>query len=325
MAVAPRRQEAVEELRRFILDEGRDFPALAWVWRALRARGKLLAEEEGFSWGMLPLLVCAGAGGDPRAALPLAGAVECFIAAADTFDDVQDRDTTDGLWRACGLATATNVATFLLFLTQLALGRLARRGVPAATVAALSGLFAAAGARACGGQQRDLDAACGAAIDEDAYLATVALKSASLVECACRAGALLAGATPDVVDAYAAFGLNLGMVLQIHNDIAGASSESADRGDLCAGKRTLPLIFALEHGPAPLQAELAALTGPDRWEDLQPEEIDRVRQLLAAAGGLHYAAVVADLYGEQALSCLERAGCGPESDVSCLLGRLRVA
>ncbi len=193
-------------------------------------------------------------------------------------------------------------------------------------MAALSGLFAAAGVRACVGQQRDLDATCGAAIDEDAYLATVALKvalkSASLVECACRAGALLAGATPDVVDAYAAFGLNLGMVLQLHNDIAGASLEGSD---LRAGKLTLPLIFALESGPAPLQAELAALMSPNRREDLRPEEIDRVRQLLVAAGGLHYAAVVADLYGEHALSCLERAGCEPESDLSCLFGRLRTA
>ncbi len=127
MAVTTLRQVAVEELCWFIDEEGKDFPALAWIWQALRARGKLLAEEAGLSWGMLPLLVCAGAGGDSRAALPLAVAVECFIAAADTFDDVQDCDTPDGLWRACGLATATNVATFLLFLTQLALGRLARR------------------------------------------------------------------------------------------------------------------------------------------------------------------------------------------------------
>ncbi len=137
MALTALHQEAKEELLRFVADEGQDFPAIDWVWRSLRTQGKLLAEEEGFAWGLLPLLVCADARGDPRQAFPLAVAVECLIAATDVLDDIQDGDTADGLWRACGLATTTNVATLLLFLSQLALGRLVQRGVSGETVAAM--------------------------------------------------------------------------------------------------------------------------------------------------------------------------------------------
>jgi len=325
VALTALHQEAKEELLRFVADEGKDFPAIEWVWRALRTRGKLLADEEGFTWGLLPLLVCADARGDPRQAFPLAVAVECLIAATDVLDDVQDGDNADGLWRVCGLASATNVATLLLFLSQLALGRLAQQGVPGETTAAIARLFGGAGARACAGQQHDLDAARGAEIDEDTYLATSALKSASLVECACRAGAVLGRATPEAVDAYAQFGVNVGMALQINNDIAGASSESADRNDLRAGKRTLPMIFALEHAPASSRADLGGILRPGRQEDLCPAEIDRVRQLLAATGALQYAVVVADLYWEHAMSCLERAGCGPDSDLRRLVAQMRDA
>jgi len=325
VALTALHQEATEELLRFVADEGKDFPAIDWVWRALRTRGKLLADEEGFAWGLLPLLVCADARGDPRQAFPLAIAVECLIAATDILDDVQDGDSADALWRACGLATATNVATLLLFLSQLALGRLAQQGVPGETAAAIVRLFAAAGARACAGQQHDLDAARGAEIDEDTYLATSALKSASLVECACRAGAILGRGTPEAVDAYAQCGVNVGMALQINNDVAGASSESADRNDLRAGKRTLPMIFALEHAPASSRADLGAILLSGRQEDLCPAEIDRVRQFLAATGALQYAVVVADLYWEHAMSCLERAGCGLDSDLRRLVARMRDA
>lgn len=325
MALAAIQQEATEELRQFIDGEGKDFLAIDWVWRALRARGKLLANEDGFSWGLLPLQVCADTGGDPRQVFPLAVAVECLIAALDTLDDVQDGDTADGLWRICGPATATNVATFLLFLSQCAFGRLVQRGVPCETATAIAQLFATAGVQACSGQQRDLDATRGSEIDEETYLATSALKSAALVECVCRAGALLGRATPDVIDAYAQFGVNIGMALQIHNDIAGVSSESVDRNDLRTGKRTLPIIFALECASPSLRADLNSILRPRRQEDLRPEEIDRVRHLLSATGALQYAVVAADLYWEQALSCLERIGCAPDSTLRHLVAQMRDA
>lgn len=309
----------MQELCRFIADEGARFPSSACVWQALRGRGKLLADEDGFNWGLLPLLVCASADGDPRQVFPLAVAVECFIAAADTFDDVQD-DAADGLWRVYGRATTINVATFLLFLSQLALSRLTHCGVSCTTVAAVAEGFAAAGARACSGQQHDIDAAC--ETDEATYLATIALKSGALVECACRAGALLGDTTPAAVESYAQFGLNAGIAMQIHNDIVGVLSESTNRGDLGSRKWTLPIIFARECAPEPWRGELQDILRSSQRPGA--EEIDRLRHLLVTTGSLQYAAVVADLYWERALSCLMNAGCDAHSALLNLVIELQL-
>ncbi len=97
MAVAALREAAAAELRHFITKQGADFPALDWVWRSLQTRGKLLAAEDGFAWGMLPVLVCQAAGGDPRPALPVGVALECLIAATDILDDIEDGDAADAL------------------------------------------------------------------------------------------------------------------------------------------------------------------------------------------------------------------------------------
>jgi hypothetical protein len=93
-----------------------------YVRQVLSVPGKLLGPDEGFTWGLLPLLVCEAAGGDPRRGLSLGAAFDCFIAAADIFDDIQDDDDDAGLQRTAGPATAINVAAFLLFLSQHTLG-----------------------------------------------------------------------------------------------------------------------------------------------------------------------------------------------------------
>jgi geranylgeranyl pyrophosphate synthase len=305
VAVDALRPAVAGELRRFLDENASGFPAADLVHDALRARGRSLAGEGGFCWGVLPLLVCEAAGGDPERALPVGVALECLISALDILDDVEDRDNPGAPWQARGRPTAINVATFLLFLSQLAVGYLARRGAPAETVLEVGRVFAAAGARACGGQQRDLDELDGRVVDEATYLATIGDKSGALVEGACRAGALLGTDDRAVIEACARFGFNFGVALQIQNDLAAVSCEWAERTDLRTGKRTLPVIFALECAPAPIRTELIRIFAPGRREDLTAEGVGRARVLLAASGGLLYASVVADVYRERALACLD--------------------
>ena len=245
------------------------------------------------------------------------------MAAADIFDDIQDADAADSLWRQCGLSTASNVGAFLLFLTQLAITRLSRRGVSPEKVAEIVRLFAAAGAQGCCGQQLDLEQSAYLPVSEEQYLTVVARKSASLVECACRSGALLATADPEVIAACAQCGFNIGMALQILNDLAGITTESADRSDLSIGKWTLPLIFARECSPEPIHKELHSLLFAHRSCPLSLEEADRARALLAAIGAFQYAIVVADVYWERALSCIERAGCLAGSPLHELVAQMR--
>jgi geranylgeranyl diphosphate synthase type I len=298
---------AAATLRAFITEEAATFPALGWVWEALVARGKLLAGRGGFCWGMTPSLVCEAAGGDPTRAVPAGVALECLIAAVDILDDIEDDDAPDALWRRCGLPTAANIATLLLFLAPRATSRLARHGLPPATVDEVAQVFARAGVLACTGQQHDLDPDGGRALDEEAYLAVCELKAGALVEAGCRAGALVAGAAPAVVEAFGAFGRQLGVAMQVGNDLIAIDGEQAARGDLAAAKRTLPLVFALGYGPESARREIAALVARIDRGQAAAEEASRLRRLILDCGGVEYSRLAADIAWERAVAALEPA------------------
>ena len=316
------REIAGKELSRFIEETGDGFPAIAHVWQALRHRGRLLGDG-GFCWGLLPLTVCEVAGGDPHRAMPLAIAVECLITALDTLDDIEDQDSSSSLWCSCGVPTAANVATFLLFLSQLAVSDLSKRGVPRERVVDVAGVLSEAGVRACGGQQVDLDQASGSTFSEPRYLDMIGRKSAGLVEAICRSGAMLGSAAEADVDLLARFGRNLGMAMQIANDLAGLTVERTDRNDLTARKRTLPIIYALERAPELMRGELEAIFAAGRPIPPSPDESERVREILEWSGAIEYATIVADTFYERSLTCLEELTCAQPDSLRQLLTRLR--
>jgi geranylgeranyl pyrophosphate synthase len=321
MAVGGLRRAAADEVRDLLAAHTAAFPAAGWLEQALSTPGKLLSDEEdGWIWGMAPVLACQSVGGDPRLALPAAAAVDCLIAATDVLDDIED--ASDGLWRRCGLATATNVATLLLFLSQAALGRLVALGSPVERVASVGQALAEAGVRACRGQQADLAPPAEQPADEAAYLALIDLKAGALVAAICRVGAALGGAPPETLDAFATAGLHMGRALQIGNDVAGLRVNDPERNDLVAGKRTLPLIFALSCGQPDERAEIADLWRMAAEGRMRPADMERAIHLLDAGGALAYAQTVADLSWERAVGILRRAVGDRPSPLSELVGRL---
>lgn len=81
--------------------------------------------------------------------------------------------------------------------------------------------------------------------DEDKYLDMLYLKTATLIEAAAQAGAILAGKNPEL---YALYGKNLGLSFQIIDDILDITADSATLGkpsmnDFVEGKCTLPYIY----------------------------------------------------------------------------------
>lgn len=83
------------------------------------------------------------------------------------------------------------------------------------------------------------------------YLQIIEMKTAALFAAAGELGALISGASPDVITAFKTYGLKLGTAYQIYDDcldLAG-SEETAGKtlgSDLRKGKLTLPLIYLLE-------------------------------------------------------------------------------
>lgn len=127
----------------------------------------------------------------------------------------------------------------------------------------MAGLLAAIG-RLCEGEVRnELQDAYQVARTEEAYLASIEGKTASLLSSACRIGAIVADLPRPEIDALTEFGLAYGMAFQIVDDILDvvATDERAGKPaghDLVEGAYNLPVLRGLAGPSGP---ELAALLG----------------------------------------------------------------
>jgi geranylgeranyl diphosphate synthase type I len=97
------------------------------------------------------------------------------------------------------------------------------------------------------------------------------------------------------------FGECVGLAFQVHDDILGIWGDSALTGksaesDLLTGKKSLPVLFALEKG-----GEFAK-----RWksEGVKPEEVVELAKLLKHEGAYDYAKSEADKLTSDALERL---------------------
>ncbi|MBI5849340.1 MAG: polyprenyl synthetase family protein [Nitrospirae bacterium] len=87
-------------------------------------------------------------------------------------------------------------------------------------------------------------------ITETEYLDIISAKTGALISAACRVGAILGGLSEEKELALANFGMKIGMVFQMADDILDYMAEEKDLGkklckDLEEGKITLPLLLLL--------------------------------------------------------------------------------
>jgi geranylgeranyl diphosphate synthase, type II len=125
-------------------------------------------------------------------------------------------------------------------------------------------------------------------------------------ECPLQAGAILAGASEQVVRTLADFGREIGVAYQIVDDLLGVFGQEADTGkttigDLREGKRTVLIAYATTTREWP---EIEALIGKT---DLSEAEAGRVRQVLIDSGAKSFAEGLARYYANRGLSRLAEA------------------
>ncbi len=249
-------------------------------------------------WALLPLIICEGICGSFETALPAAAAIQLFKSAAEVLDDVEDADSSRSLAAVYGNAAAINAGTALVVLAEKAIARLHYRRVPDATIVRVVDAVNALYTTACAGQHLDLTLGAGFP-SEESYLRMVTMKSSSHVECACRIGAMVAGAGDPAVESYAAFGRSLGVAVQIGNDVQGIESAT----DVAKRRITLPVIYALSNTDGPEAYRLSAWY---RTSESKSEAGD-IRDLLVRRGATYYSSVKAEMFRHAALESLLKA------------------
>ncbi len=108
----------------------------------------------------------------------------------------------------------------------------------------------------------------------DHYLRVLADKTGSLIAASAIFGGMVAGASPEVLGALAAYGEEIGVVFQLSDDIIDIASDSSGKTpgtDLRAGVPTLPILLA-RRSTESSDARLLALLDADLSADADLSE-----------------------------------------------------
>lgn len=112
-------------------------------------------------------------------------------------------------------------------------------------------LFTKTALQVCEGQQLDMDFEHRTDVSIPEYIRMITLKTAVLLACSLKMGALVAGAPPQSTDLLYDFGINLGIAFQLQDDLLDVFADQ-DKfgkkigGDIVSNKKTFLLLKALE-------------------------------------------------------------------------------
>jgi len=156
---------------------------------------------------------------------------------------------------------------------------------------------------------------------ETDYLRIITQKTASFISACCRIGGLLAKANDDEVDALTRYGESIGIAFQISDDSLDFVADQGRLGkavgaDLKEGKRTLPLIAALE---CATPAEWDRVQSVLKRHAAEPGEIEEIRLLVERYGGVEYALGRAQGYARSAKQALDAFPDGPDKETLLLV------
>ena len=115
----------------------------------------------------------------------------------------------------------------------------------------VSELFANTAVEVCEGQQLDMDFENRLDVTEEEYIEMIRLKTAVLLACSLKIGAMLADVSGEVPNKLYDFGLNLGLAFQLQDDLLDTFGDEKIfgkkiGGDITSNKKTFLLIKALE-------------------------------------------------------------------------------
>jgi geranylgeranyl diphosphate synthase type II len=122
-------------------------------------------------------------------------------------------------------------------------------------------LFSQTAAEICEGQQFDLDFEKQKEVSVEEYLEMIRLKTAVLLGCALKCGALIGGSNEEDAQLLYDFGINIGMAFQLKDDLLDVYGDETTfgkkiGGDILSNKKTYLLIHALKLAEGNMASEL---------------------------------------------------------------------
>jgi geranylgeranyl diphosphate synthase type I len=240
-------------------------------------------------------------------ALPAAAAIELVHNFSLIHDDIEDSSETRRhratVWRLWGLPHGINCGDGMFSAALLRFSHLTERGVAPERALEAQRVLMQTCLRLTEGQYMDMCFETQMDVDLARYLWMIRRKTAALIACATRLGALLGGASASVTAAYARFGENLGLAFQVVDDILGIWGREDETGksaktDILTRKKTLPIVYVMQ------DPELQALYARELTED----DVGSVLAILERHQAREHALQRAREYSAEALEALQQTG-----------------
>lgn len=136
--------------------------------------------------------------------------------------------------------------------------------VPINVLPEVLSVFSKTAMEVCQGQQYDMDFEKRMDVTEAEYMEMIRLKTAVLIACSLKIGAIMGKASANDSDLLYRFGINIGMAFQLKDDLLDVYGDAKTfgkkiGGDIVCNKKTFLLIKALENSDAAQRKEL------DKW------------------------------------------------------------
>ena len=264
-----------------------------------RAGGKMLRPA-------LTLIVAEAVGGNRENALKSAAAIELIHTFSLIHDDIMDQDDMRRGMPAVHKVWGDDVAilagdTLFSKAFEIIIGT---EGTTSEQNNKSLATVADACVKICEGQASDMGFEDRFDVTEDEYMEMIFKKTGALIAAATKAGAIMGGASEEVIDAMFEYGRLIGLAFQIQDDYLDLASDEETLGkpigsDIGKGKMTIIAIKGLESVDDGRLLEIL------KAEENSQDEIDEAIGILKNCGAIEYAHNLALESVDQAKEVLE--------------------
>ncbi|WP_458403647.1 short chain isoprenyl diphosphate synthase IdsA [Methanobrevibacter sp.] len=264
-----------------------------------RAGGKMLRPA-------LTLIVSEAVGGNKESAVKTAAAIELIHTFSLIHDDIMDDDDMRRGMPSVHKVWGDDVAILAgdtLFSKAFEMIIKSNDTTPDQNNKALA-TVADACIKICEGQALDMGFEERFDVSEEEYMEMIFKKTGALIAGATKAGAIMGGASDEVIDAMYEYGRLIGLAFQIQDDYLDLASDEETLGkpigsDIAKGKMTIIAIKGLAGDESGRLLEIL------KAEENSQDEIDEAIEILTNCGAIEYARNLAQESVEQAKEVLE--------------------
>lgn len=292
----------IDELLKELIPPNRNDYLSAPIWHHMRTGGKRVRPA-------LCLITCEALGGNPHEAIHFALAIEAMHNMFLIHDDIEDGDTMrrdqPTVWVQYGTANAINAGDYLLacaYKTTLASPISVEKKI--ALLQALTSTYE----RTVEGQALDINARAAEDFTVDKYMKMVELKTGYYLACGMAGGAIVSGASEQVVDKIWTLGKTMGPAFQIRDDLIDLTHGKGRGGvigsDVKEGKASFLYSYALQVASAEDKKQLRNIMLKPR-DETTDADIQWVLDVYNKYGAIQHAQKFADNLVEQAYKTID--------------------